>query len=249
MPPTSAHPYLDFYGHTNISHSDVLYKISEIGAYGATTANYTRFSIGSSNLPDSKYYSQWQWKSDPGSSLRSNSFYLMVASISYKGTYPSSNTQLQPLQGSLNAVTSLSVLEFINDINSQIYNDNIYIETKDYDFGSPGTAKSIYYVDISYKYDISNEYQYDLSNIMKLNIMPNNTSSSIPGIYIDSHDNAIDTSSNIPPSPNWSTIRFYFSANKAPIHMRSVAIQLRSTARIKNFQLNDITISYRDKGR
>ena len=143
----------------------------------------------------------------------------------------------------------IAVREFMNNISftespSSTGSNKLRLETKDIDFGTPGTEKKIYYVDITYSYAASS----DSNPCIMVYANINNSKTSIPEAgMIDSEGTSglgpTTTLSSI--DTNWATIRLYFNQNQIPQKVKSISILLKAVSTVYNFKLNDISISYR----
>lgn len=158
-------------------------------------------------------------------------------------------------QGQLNVSSSstqgIEVKEFINDVGFVETSNNkesshLQIETKDIDFGSPGSKKKIYYIDITYSY--ASVGSGDLASV-EVYIKKNN------GYTISDPLSGSDIASGLFPTHNaddsssWNTTRLYFNSNRNTITAKSISILIASTNAVKRLKINDITISYRELGR
>jgi hypothetical protein len=148
------------------------------------------------------------------------------------------------------AAADLDILEFVNDIDLTTYaetaSDKLFIETRDLDFGSPGTSKKIYYVDISYQYE-SVDATNETSNRVSVLVKANNTNS-----ILGPEDGLISPSGiqGLPQSIKaWSKARLYFNPQQSPVKCQSLRIIIKATGLIKDFKLNDLSINMRSLNR
>lgn len=117
------------------------------------------------------------------------------------------------------------------------------MKTKFFNFGNQ-SRKKIYKVEITYKGGVINDIDYETTNVLPQYAV--DSSNSYSGVFRDADGNAI---TNIPSSSDWSVIELYTS----PIdnnNVKSISIQLTEAsagAVRQNFEVNDITIVYRQK--
>jgi hypothetical protein len=252
----SASDYFANYGAVFTDNSP-LYKIKTMDAiHGATTAGYTHFTIQNSDaeLELPLHYktaitlSPTPSPSDSTNIASTGLLRLVSSAIAYTGPVVNPEVPGIPISSSISSGQQLSVNEFNNDVNNGLSNSTLHIETKDIDFGSPGTSKKIHYIDVSYSYSVSDQVQSGTSPVSIFGYL-NNTNDPVllTSVNLGSSNDIANSLSETDGS--WRTSRMYFNTSKRPISAKSISIVIESDVAIKNFKLNDISISFRETKR
>ena len=227
-------------------------KQESINIHGADEAGYSQFDIANtaSEGADGTYVSTTLPTSNSAYGDGTFTGTMKFSTINIVGKTPVDSARALQVNG--NILDSLVVQQFINDVDppgiiTNWNTSNFSIKTKRYDFDNPGYDKTIYYIDISYKFNTINE---------DIETLPNT------GIkifcYGSSGQGELGTFSEkngrwyylLPPSKDFTTVRMYFNPEKTPI--RSKTFQLFISAMklpLKNITINDITIHYRKLSR
>jgi len=166
------------------------------------------------------------------------------------------------LEGRIVQTLTVNVNEFINDpgyANLLSFNSHeISLETKEMDFGSPGTLKALYYIDINYKSNLRDFNGEEEPAILKFyatlggegesspqSLYTNNLSS---GSISDPTLTGLYNTSNV-----FYTRRYYFHENKAPVKAVSLSLHIdpldEGNYSINSFVINDVNVSFRDLNR
>tara|TARA_R100000278_G_scaffold80276_1_gene62022 strand:+ start:1350 stop:6047 length:4698 start_codon:yes stop_codon:yes gene_type:complete len=166
------------------------------------------------------------------------------------------------IDGNIELTQSVNVNEFVNDPGYQnlldVSSHEISLETKEFDFGSPGTTKVLYYVDISYKCQLRDFDEIaDDPMVLQFQASLNGNTNNLMSLYTSKED--LNNNPNFTGLHNTNNIfvtrRYYFSQNKSTKKAKTLALHINPLSEnfgdyaISSFVVNDINICIRDLNR